>query len=294
MPESEQKSENANLDSQAEVSTTPAQPTSVPKGPSGSTPQDESEANVSTAPSKPTAPAKPGVPPKPAAPSKAATSGPSPAPFKASPSLPLSMTNAPPESAESKVVSANGAEDEEFDRQIARFKPYKNDASSLIARLFRGFRRVDNRSVVGENRRVAFDGYRSAQHDDKLERDRRYGTVYNVTESSESYLVRLELPRRLPTTSLREVWHLDDARPVYDYSIELKHGALSIHARLHGEALRRLAYVSPSYPSGFLTRIDFAQPVTRFIHRLRDGLIEVLVFKGIGTEADRTDRDATV
>ena len=61
---------------------------------------------------------------------------------------------------------------------------------------------------------------------------------------------------------------------------DLKHNVLAIRARLRGEALRRLAYVSPSFPSGFLTRIEFSQPVGRFKHRLRGQTIEVIVFKG--------------
>src|SRR5262249_9867702 len=38
------------------------------------------------------------------------------------------------------------------------------------------------RSAVRQDRHVAFDGFRSPLHDDKTERDRRYGTVYTVTE----------------------------------------------------------------------------------------------------------------
>ena len=46
-------------------------------------------------------------------------------------------------------------------------------------------------------RKVAFDGFEGTMHEDKTERDRRYGTVYTVAEYANAYLVRLEMPRTL-------------------------------------------------------------------------------------------------
>jgi hypothetical protein len=198
--------------------------------------------------------------------------------------MPFSMTHVPPGSAASDQPEA-GAADEEFDRVIAAFKPLKKRTPSLVARWWRGADRGLHDSRGEEDRRVAFDGYRSTRHDAKLERDRRYGTIYSVTESAAAYLVRVELPRRLPATSLKQVWHIAAAPPAYEYAVELNHNVIAIQARLRGEALRRLAYVSPSYPSGFLTRIELRQPVERFKDRLRDRTIEVIVFKSAGSNA---------
>src|SRR5208282_693278 len=50
-------------------------------------------------------------------------------------------------------------------------------------------------------RKVAFDGFEGTMHEDKTERDRRYGTVYTVAEYANAYLVRLEMPRKLPLSS---------------------------------------------------------------------------------------------
>jgi len=206
----------------------------------------------------------------------AAPPAPPPAPFKPAASMPLSMTNSPTASAlTDNDREIAGASDDEFALAIAQLKPISRPKASLAERLFGGLRE----RLRDENRHVAFDGYRGEQHDDKIERDRRYGTVYSVTEYENAYLVRLELPRQMPSSSLKQLWRLGAAKPEYDCEIKLNHNVLSIHCRLRGEALRRLAYVSPSFPSGFLTRIEFAEPVARIVHRLNEAAIEVIGFK---------------
>jgi len=129
-------------------------------------------------------------------------------------------------------------------------------------------------------RKVAFDGFQTNLHDEKLERDRRYGTVYTVKEYANAYLVRLEMPRRLPASSLKRLWNLPDEMPDYDYNIALGDNVLTIHASVRGEALRRLSYVSSAFPADFMTRIEFGKQVAAFRHRLRDKVMEIVVLKG--------------
>lgn len=129
-------------------------------------------------------------------------------------------------------------------------------------------------------RKVAFDGFQTNLHDDKLERDRRYGTVYTVKEYSNAYLVRLEMPRKLPMSSLKRLWNLPDEMPDYDYNITLGDNVLTIHASVRGEALRRLSYVSSAFPADFMTRIELSKQVAAFKHRLRDKVMEIVVLKG--------------
>jgi ferredoxin len=133
------------------------------------------------------------------------------------------------------------------------------------------------------SRKVAFEGYSVAIHDEKTERDRRYGTVYTVDELSNAYLVRLEMPRRIPASSLKRLWNLPDEMPDYEYSITLADGVLAVSASVRGDALRRLAYVSSSFPADFVTRVTFDKQVNSFKHRLRDKMLDVIVMKG---EAD--------
>jgi hypothetical protein len=129
------------------------------------------------------------------------------------------------------------------------------------------------------DRHVAFDGYRNPMHDEKIERDRRYGTVYTVVEHANAYLVSIEMPRRIPASSLKELWKLPDEMPDYDYTVTLHGNVLAVRAGVRGDAMRRLSYISASFPSDFLTRIEFGQPVASFKQRLRDQVLEVVVFK---------------
>jgi hypothetical protein len=130
-------------------------------------------------------------------------------------------------------------------------------------------------------RRVPFEGYTVDLYDEKTERERRYGTVYTVSEHANAYLVRLEMPRKIPPSSLKRLWKLPDEMPDYEYNISISLGGqvLTIQARLRGETLRRLASVSPSFPADFVARIDFEEPVSAFRHRLRDKVLEIIVLK---------------
>lgn len=134
--------------------------------------------------------------------------------------------------------------------------------------------------VRRRERKVAFDGFMVDLHDDKLERERRYGNVYTVSEHAGAYLIRLEMPRKLPPSSLKRLWDLPDEMPDYDYNIALVDGVLSIRASVRGEALRRLCSVSPAFPADFETRIDFDEPVWTFKHRFRNKIIQIIVLKG--------------
>ncbi len=142
---------------------------------------------------------------------------------------------------------------------------------SILARAGGGGRRTE--------RKAAFDGFEGTMHEDKTERDRRYGTVYTVAEYANAYLVRLEMPRKLPLSSLKRLWNLPDEMPDYDYNIMLGDNVLSINASVRGETIRRLSYISSAFPADFMTRIEFGKPVGAFKHRMRDKVLEVVVLK---------------
>jgi hypothetical protein len=103
--------------------------------------------------------------------------------------------------------------------------------------------------------------------------------VYTVSEHASAYLVRLEMPRKLPASSLKRLWNLPDEMPDYDYNIALNDDVITISASVRGEALRRLCHVSSSCPADFTTRIEFAKPVETFKHRLRDKMLDIIVVK---------------
>ncbi len=193
------------------------------------------------------------------------------------------MANAPGDTPKQidNEMQFEGELPEDFDSVLAKVE--KTPASGLLVMLGRALHRLTAGRAghpAHSERRVAFDGFRSTLHDEKTERDWRYGTVYEVSEEANAYLVRLEMPRRLPNSALKAMWNLPDEMPDYAYSLALADGVLAVRASVRGEAYRRLSYVSASFPSEFLTRIAFDKPVGRFKHRLRDKILEIVVFKG--------------
>jgi hypothetical protein len=167
---------------------------------------------------------------------------------------------------------------ENFAQALARVEPLR--ARSRLGGCWRRlFSPAGARQSLSARRVVAFDGFRSDLYDEKLERDRRYGTVYSVTEAQNAYLVRLEMPRQVPSSALRATWNVPAEMPDYDYTLALENGVLTVKASVPGEALRRLSYVSTSFPADFMTRIEFSESVDGFVHRLRDKVLEIIVFK---------------
>jgi hypothetical protein len=222
--------------------------------------------------------------PSPAKPAADKIAAPSP-PVEPQPSLPVSMIVRPDSTAVASDSSLFPGElEESFDSALARVEPMRA-RNSLAARMLGVIRKLLPSGAGGQRepadiqRMVAFDGFRDDLFEDKRERDRRYGTVYMVSEAVNAYLVRLELPRRMPNSSLKQTWELPDEMPDYACTLSLTDDVLCIRAGLPDEARRRLSYVSSSFPSDFQTRIEFQLPVESYKHRLRNKVLEVIVYK---------------
>ena len=232
----------------------------------------------------------------------------SPAPHEAAkPAAPVAAVGGTPDRAPAMMTAIPGGGDSalpgpleerrfagetegDFESALGRVKPggpagQRRSHRSIWGSLVRLVRLDKLRGpALRQDRHVGFDGFVNPMHDEKIERDRRYGTVYTVVERVNAYLVRIEMPRRIPASSLKQLWKLPDEMPDYDYTITLHEGVLAVRAGVRGDAMRRLSYVSASFPSDFLTRIEFDQPVTSFKHRLRDKVLEIVVFKAAGSD----------
>src|ERR1700689_2816906 len=103
-------------------------------------------------------------------------------------------------------------------------------------------------------RRVAFDGFEGTMHEDKTERDRRYGTVYTVAEYANAYLVRLEMPRPLPPPSPKRVGNLPDGMPDYDYKIVVGDNVITVSAFKHRMRDKVLGVIVPKEEAAELQR----------------------------------------
>jgi hypothetical protein len=257
--------------------------------------QQQPPANIETSSKSPARP----MPPKSTGMAKPATAGkvvisPKPAAEKISPppplvepqsSLPVSMI-VRPDSATSASDSSlfPGELEGSFESALAGVE-LAHARTSFAMRILRGIHALipstagRRHELVHIQRMVAFDGFRNDLFEEKRERDSRYGTVYNVSEEINAFLVRLELPRRMPKSSLKQTWELPDEMPDYVYTLNLTDNVLCIRAGLPDEARRRLSYVSSSFPSDFQTRIEFQAPVEGYKHRLRNKVLEIIVYK---------------
>jgi len=133
----------------------------------------------------------------------------------------------------------------------------------------------------GSESTVGFDGFYGGQDhfDEKLERDRRYGSIYRVVDRDDAYILRLEFPRRLPPSSLADELRLPSEMPDYDYELSLRDGSFVVHGRVVDPQVRKLTGVAPAFPPEFTTRVPLRDPVSGFRHRYRDKTLEVILPK---------------
>jgi ferredoxin len=126
---------------------------------------------------------------------------------------------------------------------------------------------------------IAFDGYYTQEFDEKTERARRYGEVYSVEELGNAYLMRIELPRRVPVSAAKRELGVGDEMPDYDYNLSLSNGSFVVQGKVIDPQIRKLAAISPAFPPDFTKRVELKSPVASFKHRYRDKTLEVVLFK---------------
>ncbi|MBI3301152.1 MAG: 4Fe-4S dicluster domain-containing protein, partial [Deltaproteobacteria bacterium] len=98
---------------------------------------------------------------------------------------------------------------------------------------------------------IPFDGYYTTEFDEKTERSRRYGEVYTVEELGNAYLLRMELPRRVPVSAAKREMGVGDEMPDYDYDLSLRNGNFTIRGKVTDPQIRKLAAISPAFPPDF-------------------------------------------
>ncbi len=124
---------------------------------------------------------------------------------------------------------------------------------------------------------VGVDGFHTEEFEEKIERERRYGSVYTLREFANGVLVRMELPRRVPPSSHKRALGIPDEMPDYQIGLALQDGYLVIKGKLADPTLRKIASVSPAFPPDFTTRIRLRRPVKGFAHRYLDKTLEVVL-----------------
>jgi ferredoxin len=131
---------------------------------------------------------------------------------------------------------------------------------------------------------VGFDGFYGGKEffDEKIERERRYGSVYKLEDRGDAFVLRLEFPRVLPPSTFADELGLARDMPDYDYEVGLQNGTLVVHARVTDPKVRKLTAVAPAFPPEFTTRVALASPVSGFRQRYQDKTLEVILPKAAG------------
>lgn len=126
---------------------------------------------------------------------------------------------------------------------------------------------------------IAVDGFHGGVFADKLERERRYGQVYSLTEQGNGYRLHFEFPRQVPQSAVKEQFSLPDEMPDYDYELSFRNGSFVVKGHVVDKNLRRLAAVSPGFPPDFTTNVELPKPANAFKHRLRNKTLEVVLLR---------------
>lgn len=116
--------------------------------------------------------------------------------------------------------------------------------------------------------------------EDPLERERRYGRVMQVLREPKGYILRLELPLRVPNHPLIYMYGIPQEPPEYEYTVEqIAPDTLSVRARLTDPKLRFLTGKLNSFPNGFKVDYRFPEPIGAMYRRLYVKGIEIYAFK---------------
>ena len=116
-------------------------------------------------------------------------------------------------------------------------------------------------------------------YDEKRERERRYGEIYTLSERPAGWLFRLELPRTIPPSGVKDELGLGDEMPDYDLDISLVGGWLQVKGAVVDERLRTVAATAPAFPPNFVTRVPLGAPCAGFVQWYEDKVLEVVVLK---------------
>ena len=126
---------------------------------------------------------------------------------------------------------------------------------------------------------IGVDGFHSDAFEEKVERERRYGEVYSLREQGNGFLLRVEFPRRVPPSAIKEQLGVPDEMPDYDYDLSFRNGYFVVKGHVTDKNVRKVAAVSPAFPPDFTTNIELPKPVNAFKHRIRDKTLEVVLLR---------------
>jgi NAD-dependent dihydropyrimidine dehydrogenase PreA subunit len=132
---------------------------------------------------------------------------------------------------------------------------------------------------IAQRSSIPVDGFYAKGFDEKVDRARRYGSVYVLEDRGAGYYLRVEFPRRVPDIGLVARTTVPEEMPDYDYDLALKDGHFVVRAECADETVRKLSGNAGAFPPGFTTVVPLKSKVDVFRHRYEDKTLEVLLFK---------------
>ncbi len=127
-------------------------------------------------------------------------------------------------------------------------------------------------------------------YDEKRERERRYGEIYRFEERPSGYILRMELPRTIPPSGVRDSLGLGAEMPDYEIELVLRGGWFEVRGAVVDERLRTVAATSPAFPPNFVTRVPVGEPCVGFSQWYENKILEVVLVKT--SAADQLPREA--
>ena len=119
--------------------------------------------------------------------------------------------------------------------------------------------------------------------EDELERDRRYGRDFKVTEASDHITIEVQFATRVPAVRDRFRYGLPEVMPVYGAHAHQDGNVIQIYGWVKDPKIRALVHTTRSFPGQFMTQIELEATTFGYASRF-DGhnKMTIVVFKKPG------------
>ncbi len=115
--------------------------------------------------------------------------------------------------------------------------------------------------------------------EDAVERDRRYGRDYAVSEREGHIHIAFHFPTRVPAVRDRFKYGLPEDMPLYKSHVQFEGNDLLVAGWLTDPKVRALTHTSSSFPAQFMTTLEFKRDIVGYASRYdAHGELEVVLF----------------
>jgi len=119
--------------------------------------------------------------------------------------------------------------------------------------------------------------------EDTLERDRRYGRDYTVTDEGDHIRIAVQFPTRVPAVRDRFRYGLTEVMPIYGHHVQQDGNVIQVYGWVKDPKIRALVHTTRSFPGQFMTAIELVPSTFGYVARFdAHQLLEIVVFKQPG------------